>query len=119
MTNSNFDEEFVTDTELNEESDWTAKILETHARKRKKLNSKYVDLSNINPTSNRCERLFSQVRHIFTSVRNRLSPIMLENAVFLKYNTSYWDVSIVQAVERNELASEVDKDCDIISESLI
>ncbi|ETN06716.1 hypothetical protein PPTG_12757 [Phytophthora nicotianae INRA-310] len=60
--------------------------------------SAYVMLSAIPPTSNKVERLFSMARMIMRYERNRLSPLMLEMLLFLKINSSYWDVTTVDAV---------------------
>ncbi|ETN19092.1 hypothetical protein PPTG_04500 [Phytophthora nicotianae INRA-310] len=60
--------------------------------------SAYVMLSAVPPTSNKVERLFSMARMIMRYERNRLSPLMLEMLLFLKINSSYWDVTTVDTV---------------------
>ncbi|RAW40518.1 hypothetical protein PC110_g3275 [Phytophthora cactorum] len=69
--------------------------------KRRKVQAKpstYVLLAAIPPTSNKAERLFRMARMIMRYERNRLSPLKLERLVFLKVNSSYWDVTTVDAV---------------------
>ncbi|ETO99930.1 hypothetical protein F441_22645 [Phytophthora nicotianae CJ01A1] len=68
--------------------------------KRRKVNdapSAYVLLEAIPPTSNVVERLFSAARQVLRYERNRLSPLSLEQILFLKVNQKYWDVTTVDA----------------------
>ncbi|OWY98580.1 hypothetical protein PHMEG_00030619, partial [Phytophthora megakarya] len=44
------------------------------------------------PTSNRVERLFSQVKLVLTPQRSSLLPVNVELLLFLITNRSYWDV---------------------------
>ncbi|KAG6972246.1 hypothetical protein JG688_00004078 [Phytophthora aleatoria] len=69
--------------------------------KRRKVQAKpstYVLLAEIPPTSHNAERLFRMARMIMRYERNRLSPLKLERLLFLKENSSYWDVTTVDAV---------------------
>ncbi|ETI30120.1 hypothetical protein F443_22759 [Phytophthora nicotianae P1569] len=54
-------------------------------------------LSAIPPTSNVVERLFSSARSVLRHERHRLSSQALEMILFLKANSSYWNVAIVDA----------------------
>ncbi|EGZ09185.1 hypothetical protein PHYSODRAFT_525912 [Phytophthora sojae] len=56
----------------------------------------YEQLNAIPPTSNMVERLFSIARAMLRHERHRLSPMMLEMILFLKINSSYWDVATVE-----------------------
>ncbi|KAJ8556763.1 hypothetical protein ON010_g9202 [Phytophthora cinnamomi] len=56
----------------------------------------YELLEVIPPTSNLVERLFSVARAVLRHERHRLSPMMLEMILFLKINSSYWDVATVE-----------------------
>ncbi|ETN16736.1 hypothetical protein PPTG_05879 [Phytophthora nicotianae INRA-310] len=56
----------------------------------------YVLLGAIPPTSNIVEQLFSMARAVLRHERHRLSPIMLEVNLFLKVNSSRWDVTTVK-----------------------
>ncbi|KAG6599688.1 uncharacterized protein IUM83_13263 [Phytophthora cinnamomi] len=56
----------------------------------------YEVLEAIPPTSNMVERLFSVARAMLRHERHRLSPMMLEMILFLKINSSYWDVATVE-----------------------
>ncbi|KAG3083336.1 hypothetical protein PI124_g18863 [Phytophthora idaei] len=67
--------------------------------KRRKVSTEpasYILLHAIPPTSNIVERLFSIARAVLHHERQRLSPIMLEMIVFLKMNSSYYDVATVE-----------------------
>ncbi|ETO76292.1 hypothetical protein F444_08282 [Phytophthora nicotianae P1976] len=55
----------------------------------------YMLLGAIPPTSNIVERLFSMARAVLRHERHRLSPILLEMILFLKVNSSRWDVATV------------------------
>ena len=46
-------------------------------------------------TSNVAERLFSQVRHVFTDYRKSMQPHHLENQIFLAVNRDFWNAQIV------------------------
>ncbi|KAG3109977.1 hypothetical protein PI125_g10430 [Phytophthora idaei] len=50
----------------------------------------YVDTAFIPPTSNICERLFSQSKLIFTDQRRVMKPATLEMLVLLKANCTLW-----------------------------
>ncbi|ETI44632.1 hypothetical protein F443_10683 [Phytophthora nicotianae P1569] len=56
----------------------------------------YVLLEGIPPTSNIVERLFSVARAVLRHERHRISPMMLEMILFLKINSSRWDVATVE-----------------------
>ncbi|KAG6959490.1 hypothetical protein JG688_00010051 [Phytophthora aleatoria] len=56
----------------------------------------YILLHAIPPTSNIVERLFSIARAVLRHERQRLSPMMLEMTMFLKMNSSYYDVATVE-----------------------
>eukprot|EP00644_Phytophthora_capsici_P001884 jgi/Phyca11/15626/fgenesh1_pg.PHYCAscaffold_14_\ len=56
----------------------------------------YVLLKAIPPTSNIVERLFSVARAVLRHERHCISPMMLEMILFLKVNSSSWDVATVE-----------------------
>ncbi|EGZ12619.1 hypothetical protein PHYSODRAFT_337039 [Phytophthora sojae] len=69
------------------------------ALKRRKVaaaSATYELLNAIPPTSNMAERLFSIARAMLRHERHHLSPMMLEMILFLKINSSYWDVATVE-----------------------
>ena len=55
----------------------------------------YMDVTFIPPTSNVCERFFSQAKLVYTDLRNRLNPETLEALLFLKTNRDLWNEVIV------------------------
>ncbi|EGZ13003.1 hypothetical protein PHYSODRAFT_511250, partial [Phytophthora sojae] len=63
-----------------------------HRRKVAAAPATYELLNAIPPTSNMVERLFSIARAMLRHERHRLSPMIL----FLKINSSYWDVATVE-----------------------
>ena len=46
-------------------------------------------------TSNVAERLFSQVRHVFTDYRKSMLPHHLGSQIFLAVNRDFWNAQIV------------------------
>ncbi|KAG2808345.1 hypothetical protein PC112_g17008 [Phytophthora cactorum] len=67
--------------------------------KRRKVSAEpasYILLHAIPPTSNIVERLFSIARAVLRHELQRLSPMMLEMIMFLKMNSSYYDVATVE-----------------------
>ena len=65
----------------------------------------YADTRFVVPTSNICERLFSQVGHVFSDRRRGLTPANLEAQVFLHTNLELWGHADV-----NKLVIDV-RDC--------
>ena len=69
--------------------------------KKRKVNSssdqseKYLDLRFLRPTSNICERMFSVAGFAFTKNRQGLIPTNLEMQLFLKANSKWWDISLL------------------------
>ncbi|EGZ13885.1 hypothetical protein PHYSODRAFT_335595 [Phytophthora sojae] len=53
----------------------------------------------IPPTSNRCERLFSQCKLVMTPQRSSLLPINFEMIEFLRANRKYWDAHTLMGIE--------------------
>ncbi|KAG3101331.1 hypothetical protein PI125_g14480 [Phytophthora idaei] len=60
----------------------------------------YALLRSIPPTSNMVERFFSLAGVAFGHERNSLHPVTLEQILFLRQNSSYWNVRTVDSVRR-------------------
>ncbi|ETN14030.1 hypothetical protein F441_03857 [Phytophthora nicotianae CJ01A1] len=60
----------------------------------------YMSVSSIPPTSNECERFFSQAKLVYTEMRKSMDVNTLGVLVFLSYNRDAWDVGSVQAIRR-------------------
>ncbi|KAG3093618.1 hypothetical protein PI125_g16788 [Phytophthora idaei] len=60
----------------------------------------YIPLAWVPPTSNACERFYSQVKLVITELRNSMDVNTLEVLMFLAYNRDSWDVGSVQAIRR-------------------
>jgi hypothetical protein len=66
-------------------------------------NKAYIDAFKlISPTSNSCERLFSEAKYILVPHRRGMSPITFEAILYLKKNKKYWDVNTVAKAMRLE-----------------
>ncbi|RLN32399.1 hypothetical protein BBJ28_00018242 [Nothophytophthora sp. Chile5] len=75
-----------------EKVDFATATLRQAKRPRHAPTAKYQDLLRlVPPTSNRCERLFSQCKLILTPRRSRLLPANFETLVFLRANRDLWD----------------------------
>ena len=68
---------------------------EVLANKKMRYDNNIINLEWLPPTSNRAERLFSIVRHVFTVYRKSLHPHHLENQIFLAVNSEFWDATTV------------------------
>ena len=79
------------------ESDDNLSYFEQLDQKRRKLNqsSKYIDCSFLVSTSCSAERLFSMAKWVLTNLRHRMSPILFEAILFLKFNRRLWDIKTV------------------------
>ena len=71
-------------------------------RKRSKGNSKYRCLDHVIPTSNCCERLFSQCKLVYNDHRRRMLPVNLEIVMYLKANKHLWDATTVEQCKNAE-----------------
>jgi len=61
--------------------------------------SMYIDdINHVLPTSNICERLFSQAKHVMTTQRSALLPVNFEMLLFLKINQRLWGIQSVHKV---------------------
>ncbi|ETK88965.1 hypothetical protein F441_06995 [Phytophthora nicotianae CJ01A1] len=60
----------------------------------------YMPLAWVPPTSNECERFFSQAKLVYSDLRQSMDVNTLEVLMFLSYNRDAWDVGTIQAVKR-------------------
>jgi len=59
---------------------------------------KYRSIDHVRPTSNWCERLFSQCKLIKNDHRRRMLPSNLEICLFLKTNRHLWTIRDLQLI---------------------
>ena len=64
--------------------------VQQHKKSKNDPKSDYVNLDFINPTSNICERLFSQSKLTYSSQRKAMLSSTLENTLFLRSNQELW-----------------------------
>lgn len=75
------------------------KLKTSHEEADARLNtSKYRSTAHVKPTSNKCERLFSQAKLIKGDRRRSMLPCNLEICLFLKENRALWGVSDLQKI---------------------
>ena len=72
--------------------DFASQIL---AKRAKNEQTPYVDTRFILPTSNILERFFSCAGTAASDLRLRLSPVNLEEQLYLKINHRFWDLKTV------------------------
>ena len=78
-----------------------------------RLSSAYSSTVHAKPTSNDCERLFSQLKLILNDHRHRMEPSTTEAILFLKVNSKYWDIRDVAQVLSSVSTVEPDVNEDI------
>ncbi|KAG3247060.1 hypothetical protein PI124_g8236 [Phytophthora idaei] len=62
--------------------------------------TKYMQVAWMPPTSNECERYFSQAKMVYTDMRKNMGVNTIEVLMFLACNRDSWDVGSVQATRR-------------------
>jgi hypothetical protein len=67
-------------------------------KKRNVMQSDFIDIEFIPPTSNIVERLFSAARLVLTDYRKSMTPYTFECVMFLKINRALWDSSLVSKI---------------------
>jgi hypothetical protein len=60
--------------------------------------SEYLNLRFLTPTSNICERLFSQAGFCFNSRKGSVLPIHAEAQMFLHFNMDLWNIDTVNDI---------------------
>eukprot|EP00644_Phytophthora_capsici_P015447 jgi/Phyca11/113634/e_gw1.24.525.1 len=81
------------------EEDFATSVLRAKKARGRQTSASYSKLlEKLPPTSNRCERLFSQAKLVLTPQRASLLPVNFEMLMFLRANRSYWDMGMVQDV---------------------
>lgn len=96
------DEEINLETEEIEELDEYSQALKANeANKRQRVErneSAYLPCPHIIPTSNICERLFSNAKAIMTDYRKHMSPFHLEMLLYIKINHRFWREYTIQEI---------------------
>jgi hypothetical protein len=90
-TNDHDDDDSPTDEDMDFA---TALLKDEEKNKRSMLEhclSRYVSLKHMTPTSNKCERLFSQTKILLSDRRKSMGPYHLELMVFLRVNKELWN----------------------------
>ena len=77
-----------------ESEDFAESVL---AAKQPKL-QKIMELKWVPSTSDHVERLFSQVKYVYNDHRKKLEPTNLENQMFLKANSNFWNLKLVNVL---------------------
>lgn len=77
-------------------------------RKTEKTTGKYLNPRLILGSVADVERLWSMSKYVLTENRQAMTPQMFEAIMFLKLNSSYWDVSLVAEAIRNVNIRQVD-----------
>ncbi|ETL91908.1 hypothetical protein L917_09625 [Phytophthora nicotianae] len=81
------------------EEDFATSVLRAKKASGRQTSASFLKLlEKLPPTSNRCERLFSQAKLVLTPQRASLLPVNFEMLMFLRANRSNWDVGMVQDV---------------------
>ena len=60
------------------------------------VRSKYHNLDCIGGSAAEVERFWSEAKFVLNDHRDKMSPIVFEALMFLKFNQQYWDIFTVQ-----------------------
>ena len=85
-----------TESDETDSGDFASEIL----KKKRKVAAKssYIDTRFIQPTSNMVERFFSSSGFAASELRQNISPVHLEEQLYLKANKRFWNVQLVNEV---------------------
>ena len=85
-----------TESDETDSGDFASEIL----KKKRKVAAKssYIDTRFIQPTSNMVERFFSSAGFAASELRQNISPVHLEEQLYLKANKRFWNVQLVNEV---------------------
>lgn len=79
--------------QVNEPADFATEVLRCAKKPRRAdpaLSDYVAILATPPPTSNRCERLFSECKYVLSSHRSSMKPAVFEQLMFLKANRDLW-----------------------------
>jgi hypothetical protein len=98
------DPESIPEPEPSEKYNSFASSILAEAGSRYKPKSKYLDLRFIPPGSCAVESLFSVAGHLFNDRRLNITPVHMEEQIFLKINRSFWSFeTLIQVSSTNDL----------------
>merc|ERR1712226_288929 len=85
-----------TESDETDSGDFASEIL----KKKRKVAAKssYIDTRFIQPTSNMVERFFGSAGFAASELRQNISPVHLEEQLYLKANKRFWNVQLVNEV---------------------
>lgn len=78
-------------------------------RKTEAIPKRYMHCNFILGSVAEVERVWSVAKHLLGDVRHRLSPIMLEALLFLRFNERFWDDQLVAQAISNARAERTNK----------
>lgn len=84
-----------TDAELS----YAQKIIQR--TKSRRVDTRYIDLTFVPPTSCEIERLFSTAKRVYSESRRSMLPVNLEADLFFKAYRKYWDKGLVSRAIKN------------------
>lgn len=71
-------------------------------KKRKTSQSQsYTPVDWVPPTSNECERFFSQAKLVYTDLRKSMDADTLQVLMFLSYNRDAWNINSIKMIRAN------------------
>jgi hypothetical protein len=95
------------DVESDGDGDFATVILSRAKKPRERdLAAYHPILQALPPTSNHCERLFSQCKYVLTPHRSSLDPANFEMIMFLKANRELWSASTLMSMDRSASVDE-------------
>ena len=77
------------------DSDYASSVLKRKGA-RFSLSNSYIKCDFLESTSNRAERFFSSAGFAYSEYHRNLSPVHLEEQMFLKFNKPFWNRKLVE-----------------------
>ena len=84
------------------DNDFALNLLKRSKKRKLSAGSKYIDLTQIPPTSNIVERLFSAARLVLTDYRKSMDDYSFECLMFLKTNNTFWDLALFNEIYNSQ-----------------
>ena len=71
-----------------------------------RTSNQYINCDFIVGSTAKIERIWSHVKYILSENRSRMSLLLFESIMFLKFNKRFWDQSTVAAALKNARDSQ-------------
>ena len=91
-------EENTQETITQDEGNGNHELLGFIARKKRRVDKRYINCSFLLGSTAEMERVRSFARQLLLDNRKHMEPVVFESLLFLKVNRTYWDISSLKLV---------------------